>query len=411
MTINRKKISLLIIILLIGTTIGINFMPGIIGDSEENKDVTIQDDYSFPLYGDYDYGLASSDIHFDKNSLKMNGPVLITVDIHNYGLCRTHGAHGWYSSNGRSCWAEWDFNYNTSEIVDISYRCIDDVTVHWRVELDGVELASPYVPGVGSGLDHWKIVTLHNISISEGPHTLFLGTYQMDYKPDYKLDWVEIGDVHIESENYNRMGGNDPNPDWRGLHIFPMGANPPADKNLKVQLWEGNPSTDGVLLFEDFVGDTNTVVDRWHDYPGNTFEAYYIENNGIGNLEYEWTPMESRNHEIFVVVDPYDVLDEINETNNIASKTIFLNPPIADFIYTPKETTELTVINFKDISKDDDGIIVSWWWDFGDNYYSDLQNPIHCYYFAGFYEVSLTVTDDDGETDTIQKIIEIQSHK
>jgi len=405
MKINRKGIGFLIMALFIG----ISLMPIIIGGRYENKDITIQDDYSYPQYEDFDYGLGSSDIHINEKSIKTGNPVIITVDVHNYGICRAMGAHGWYSSNGRSCWGEWNFNYSTSEIVDISFRCIDDVTVHWRVELDGVELASPYVPGVGSGLDHWKIVTLHNVSISEGSHNLFLGTYQMDFYPDYRLDWVEIGEIHIEAENYDRMGGNDPNSDLRGLHIYPMGANPPADKNLRVQLWEGDPSNDGILLHEDFVGDINTIVDRWHDYPGNTFEAYYIENDGIGILEYEWTPKESRNQEIFVVVDPYDVLDEINETNNIASKNISLNPPIAGFIYTPKETTELTVINFMDVSKDDDGVIVSWWWDFGDSYYSDLQNPVHCYYFAGIYEVSLTVTDNDGLTDTVQKTIEIQS--
>ena len=34
-----------------------------------------------------------------------------------------------------------------------------------------------------------------------------------------------------------------------------------------------------------------------------------------------------------------------------------------------------------------------WWWDFGDGYYSDLQNPWHMYDVEGNYTVCLTVTD------------------
>jgi len=413
----RKNLICLIAIILIVAV----FTPIITGNNNEyNKinndsreqnltvyDVTIIDDNSYPGYEDYDYGLGYSDIHIS-NDYEKNGEITISADIHNYGICRVHGGHGWYSSNGRSCWVEWDFNYSTTELVDISYRCIDDVSVHWRVELDGIELASPNVPGVGSGYNYWKIVTIRNVSISEGPHTLFLGTYQMDYNPDYKIDWIKIGDIHIETENYDRMGGNDPNSDLRGVHIVPMGANPPTTTNLVAQIWNGDPSSDGVLLQEDFIGEKNMVIDRWHNYPGNTFEAYYIENEGIGVIEYEWTPrVEIRNYDIYIVIDPYEVLDEINETNNIAHTSILLEPPTALFHFKPLSPTTKEVVNFRDASIDSDGRIVSWWWDFGNGYYSDLQNPVFQYYQGGTYIVSLTVTDDDGLTDTLERDITV----
>ena len=70
--------------------------------------------------------------------------------------------------------------------------------------------------------------------------------------------------------------------------------------------------------------------------------------------------------------------------------------------YNPKE-----VINFRDMSIDSDGRIVSWWWDFGNGYYSDLQNPVFQYYQVGTYIVSLTVTDDDGATDTLEREITV----
>jgi Zn-dependent metalloprotease len=51
------------------------------------------------------------------------------------------------------------------------------------------------------------------------------------------------------------------------------------------------------------------------------------------------------------------------------------------------------VCDFTDNSTDN-GNIVSWFWDFGDNVTSTEQNPSHTYGAAGTYNVSLTVTDD-----------------
>jgi hypothetical protein len=400
----RKKLNLLITIILIGAVL----TPIIAGNSNINTyDVKIIDDYTYPGYFDFDYGLGYGDIHIN-NKYEKNGEISISADIHNYGLCLATGAWGWYSSNGRSCWVEWDFNYSITETVDISFRCIDDVTVHWRIEIDGVELASPYVSGVGSGFNYWKIVTIKNVTISEGSHTLFLGTYQMDFHPDYRIDWVEIGDIHIEAENYNRMGGNDPNSDLRGVYINPMGANPPEDTNIIVQIWNGNPSSDGVLLHETFVGNINTVIDKWHVNPGNYIDAYYIENEGIGVLDYVWTPRgDIKNYDIYVVVDPYEILEEINETNNIAHVSILLEPPEALFFFKPLNPNTKELISFTDRSTDIDGEIISWWWDFGNGYYSDIQNPLFQYIHGGTYTISLTVTDTDGLTDNFIREITI----
>jgi PKD repeat protein len=56
--------------------------------------------------------------------------------------------------------------------------------------------------------------------------------------------------------------------------------------------------------------------------------------------------------------------------------------------------------SFTDKSKDDDGSLVSWSWDFGDGTGSGEQNPVHTYDEEGHYDVTLTVTDNDGATDS-----------
>ncbi|MEJ2591276.1 MAG: PKD domain-containing protein [Candidatus Thiodiazotropha sp.] len=51
-------------------------------------------------------------------------------------------------------------------------------------------------------------------------------------------------------------------------------------------------------------------------------------------------------------------------------------------------------------STDADGSIVSYAWSFGDGATSSLANPTHTYAAAGSYDVSLTVTDDGGATNS-----------
>jgi hypothetical protein len=80
-------------------------------------------------------------------------------------------------------------------------------------------------------------------------------------------------------------------------------------------------------------------------------------------------------------------------------------PPTADFTY----TTDGLTVNFTDQSNDSDGTVVSWSWDFGDSNTSTAQNPSHAYSADGTYNVTLTVTDDDGATDATTQSITISA--
>jgi len=84
-------------------------------------------------------------------------------------------------------------------------------------------------------------------------------------------------------------------------------------------------------------------------------------------------------------------------------------PPTAAFSWSPEPQDEGSPVDFTDESTDSDGTIVSWSWDFGDTGTSTDQNPSHTYSDDGIYTVQLTVTDDDGSTDTVTHDVTISN--
>ncbi len=91
---------------------------------------------------------------------------------------------------------------------------------------------------------------------------------------------------------------------------------------------------------------------------------------------------------------PYRIINGIFEIKELPPPVN--QPPIADFEFSPAQPTAGQTVQFTDKSKDPDGQVKAWSWDFGDGTTSTEQNPSHVYRTAGTFTVKLIVTDDKG---------------
>jgi len=154
-------------------------------------------------------------------------------------------------------------------------------------------------------------------------------------------------------------------------------------------------TTDLTANFTDtsYDPDGSVVSWDWNFGDGNTSTAQNPGHTYAAEGTYTVT---------LTVTDNDGATDSISKDVTVTGPNL---PPVADFTFT---TTDLTA-NFTDASYDPDGTIVSWDWNFGDGNTSTAQNPGHTYAAPGTYTVTLTVTDNDGATDSISKDVTVTS--
>jgi PKD repeat protein len=161
--------------------------------------------------------------------------------------------------------------------------------------------------------------------------------------------------------------------------------------------------------------------DKYSDilfFKGNPDEWYYqsiFENESLSvpftNLKHPHISVKGK--EIYITAETEkDGLDEIilfysfddgvtwKERNVVTNQA-----PKADF----DVTTHRFNATFSDKTSDDDGYITSWFWDFGDENTSELQNPYHEYSLPGDFTVTLTVKDDDNTENITSMLINIDN--
>ena len=273
----------------------------------------------------------------------------------------------------------------------------EHVTINKSISLIGENRSTTVIDGNGTG--NVICITANRVNVTE--FTIRNGT----------------NGIRIQTSDYNIINGNIVTDNLYGIHLYSVSC--PCDfrhnniilnniiKNNDKGIFLGR-AKDNVIYHNNFMNNTQQVdihysdfVNVWDDgYPsgGNYWSDYQetypnakeLDNSGIWNTPY--------------VID-------VNNTDNYPLMNLTVQfSPIADFSYSPEFPLVGETITFNaSASHDPDGSIIEYEWNFSDGNVTTVANPVitHVYTEPGTYTVNLTVTDDDGLTDSSIKSVTI----
>ena len=190
------------------------------------------------------------------------------------------------------------------------------------------------------------------------------------------------------------------------------GGDAPPPENQTPLANAGGPYESSVYQLITFDGSESS----------GTITGYRWDFDNDGTYDTDWLTISTTTH-TYSTAGTYtvklQVIDDAEETATHTT-TATINeqqgetyPPIAA---TNGPYTGLTYQNISfdgSDSYDIDGTITSYFWDFGDGTTGNDINPIHIYNTSGLYNITLTVTDNDGLTnsDKTTATIELDSDR
>lgn len=131
-----------------------------------------------------------------------------------------------------------------------------------------------------------------------------------------------------------------------------------------------------------------------------------VSNNTLSTTTHTVTSVSAR-HVRLNVTTPTQTTDSVTRIYELEVHSAGGNAsPTANFRFIASNF----IGNFTDTSTDRDGSIVSRSWNFGDGTTSTATNPSHTYASAGSYNVTLTVTDNGGATNTATQAVTISGN-
>jgi len=249
----------------------------------------------------------------------------------------------------------------------------------------------------GQLLDALGGFTMHRLNVRDfGTHTSMLANHTVLSSPGvHGIRWYEFRNTGSGWTLYQE-GTYSPDSDDRWMGSISMNANGDialgysrSSSSMFPSIYFTGQTADmsgtGVMNVEETLihagGGSQEGASRWGDYSMMAVD-----------------PVDDM---FWFTTEYYANTGSFDFTTRIASFTLGEdgggnNAPVASFTST---TSGLTA-DFTDTSVDSDGSIVDWAWDFGDGNTSTDQNPSNTYASNGTYTVSLTVTDDAGDSDT-----------
>ncbi|MFQ6086947.1 MAG: PKD domain-containing protein [Candidatus Bathyarchaeia archaeon] len=307
---------------------------------------------------------------------------------------------------GRSGNADDELIYETE--LDLAF--LEDITVHF----EGVG----YYKGYEKNPLYIAELTLY-LWDYEGFSWYTLGTIEADSSSDHVIDWTYSSDSGVapitdymnESGQmklrwYTKKGPSGLIAEERCDEayisiVYSQPQNPVASFTFSPE----TPLVNEPVTFDASLStpDGGTIVSYAWDFGDGT---QITEENPIITHSYEAAGDYTI---ILVVMDSEGKWDAESKFISVQSSFGY---PTASFTYSPTEPlVNETVVFDASESSDTDGTIVSYVWDFGDD--TPVENHTdptvtHVYTSAGTYNVTLTVTDDDGLSNSFSDEVKVR---
>jgi len=241
-------------------------------------------------------------------------------------------------------------------------------------------------------------------------------TYAWDFDGNGEIDAAESIASHVfpSPGTYNvslTVTDNAGNADTVTYSVAIIGAPqeplaPPLTRHLPIatfQISPTKPEAGGVITFN---GTSSLDLDGLVESFSWDFDGDGIPDSTFPITEYTFASVGL--HDVTLIVTDNDGnMDSVTMTIEVVAQSpasAGVIPPIADFAYLPAEPEAGDIILFNaTLSADPDGHIASYAWDFDEDGRTDSVAAIVDYSFPedGVYDVSLTVADDSGSTDTL----------
>jgi len=174
---------------------------------------------------------------------------------------------------------------------------------------------------------------------------------------------------------------------------------PPPSTNQNLLANAGGPYESPVYQLITFDGSESS----------GTITGYRWDFDNDGTYDTDWLTISTTTH-TYSTVGAYTVKLQVKddtEATDTNTTTATINEQPAE-AYPPIATSNgpYTGLTYQNISfdgsssYDTDGTITEYIWDFGDGTTGNGINPIHIYNISGLYNITLTVTDNDGLTNS-----------
>jgi PKD repeat protein len=307
-----------------------------------------------------------------------------------------------------------------------SFSCPANILQSYKIVCQGAN-NPPNPPGIPTGVSIGYHGTSYTYSVStndpesdslyyqfnwdDNTTSSWLGPYQNTVQCQASHSWASPGTYQIRARAKDSYGHES---NWSAdlsvemMNRAPLVPSSPYPQNGATQVirnltihWTCSDPDNDIVTYDVFFGTNSTPPQVVSHQSSRSFNQGILSNQ----TTYYWK---------IVAWDLYG----LNATSSLWSFTTGTaivnppggpgggsnpenNPPTANGSLSDHEGYPGVALLFDGSqSRDSDGYIASWLWNFGDGTTGNGEKTTHAYHTIGSYTVTLTVTDDDGATDT-----------